>query len=693
MAHKLLPLLFLLALLSVVLLVGGAGATSGTSQRVSVDSAGPQANSFGLFPNIIGPAAMGAASGPPDPASPTPTPMPAQIEAPFGADVAPLFPVREGVPPAPGLVSSANAPAISTGFAGIGMEFNSNNEMWTPPDTHAAVSSDRVVEVTNGHVAIYNKSGTLLAGGDSGPGAVDLIGFCEGEVNGCFDPKVIYDQGSERFVAVVLEVNNDNSPSTSFMHIMVSKDSLPGNLTTEDWGKFRHGASATIGSTDGWSDYPGLGVSPDALVITTNIFSASGSFLGTKIRVYDKAELYDNDATATYVDIDDGFLGGSPSGSGFTIQPAHHFGSPPAGTFYLFQGWNTTYLRVVALTGVPSSPAESRSLLSTADQGVCVHAVPQKDTTKKVDTVCPRMMNAVWRDGSLWGTLTGSDPTDSRAVLQWFEVETNGFPSSTPTLRQHGTIDAGTGEHTFMPSIAVNACGNTGLTYTQSSSERYPEMRYTGRLAADSLNTMQTPAVAKTSISYHDDFWSNPLFERWGDYSATVIDPSDQSFWIANEYVKTAASGGGNNGRWGTWIARFELSGDQDCDGFTDEAETLFIGTNAAKPCGSTGWPADLADHNNRLNIGDINSFVFPLRANSSFNKYGHPVPDPDDANIARWNLDSSNPANAAIINIGDLNAINPGTLAATARPPMFGGQPAFFADAGNGVGGCPFPP
>src|SRR3989304_5639331 len=291
MARKLLPLLFLLALLSVVLLDVGAGASSGPPRRVSVDSAGPQANSFSLFPNIIGPAPMGARGEPPDPASPTPTPMPAQIEAPLGTDVVPLFPVREGVPPPPSLVSSANAPAISTDFDGIGMELDSNQGEHTPPDTHAAVSSDRVVEVTNGHVAIYDKSGTLLAGGDSGPGAVDLIGFCEGDVNGCYDPKVIYDQGSRRFVAVALEVDNDNSPSTSFMHIMVSKDSTPSNLTTEDWDKFRHGASATIGSTDGWSASPGLGVSPDALVVTTNIFPASGSFLGTKIRVYHKAEL------------------------------------------------------------------------------------------------------------------------------------------------------------------------------------------------------------------------------------------------------------------------------------------------------------------------------------------------------------------------------------------------------------------
>jgi len=127
---------------------------------------------------------------------------------------------------------------------------------------------------------------------------------------------------------------------------------------------------------------------------------------------------------------------------------------------------------------------------------------------------------------------------------------------------------------------------------------------------------------------------------------------------------------------------------DKDGDGFTDEAEVLFIGTNAAKPCGNNGWPADL-DPNNTLDIGDFNSFLFPLRGDGSFSKFDHPVPDAADPDIERWDLDAGD----GIIDIGDINAINPAVLAPTARPPMFGGQSAFLSDVGNGVGGCPFPP
>ena len=58
---------------------------------------------------------------------------------------------------------------------------------------------------------------------------MDLDAFCGN--SSCFDPKVIYDQYSGRFVAVSLEGSSANA---SFLHIMVSTSSAPTNLTT-DW--------------------------------------------------------------------------------------------------------------------------------------------------------------------------------------------------------------------------------------------------------------------------------------------------------------------------------------------------------------------------------------------------------------------------------------------------------------------------
>ena len=115
---------------------------------------------------------------------------------------------------------------------------------------------------------------------------------------------------------------------------------------------------------------------------------------------------------------------------------------------------------------------------------------------------------------------------------------------------------------------------------------------------------------------------------------------------------------------------------DCDRDGWTGSEEASIFATpgaaNDQDPCGNNGWPADV-ESSNALGIGDFNSFTFPLRADGSYAKFGHPVPDPEDTAIARWDLSPG-----AAIDVGDINAINPSVMASTSRPPMLGGQPAF---------------
>jgi hypothetical protein len=122
-----------------------------------------------------------------------------------------------------------------------------------------------------------------------------------------------------------------------------------------------------------------------------------------------------------------------------------------------------------------------------------------------------------------------------------------------------------------------------------------------------------------------------------------------------------------------------DFTNDEDFDGFSDVIEQ-HIGTGVYDPCGNNGWPADLQPTNS-LNIGDINSFLFPLRPDQTFNKFGHTVPDPNDPNLVRWDFDGNN-----TIGIADINALNPAVQAPTARPPMLGGVPAFGLS-------CPYPP
>ncbi len=97
-----------------------------------------------------------------------------------------------------------------------------------------------------------------------------------------------------------------------------------------------------------------------------------------------------------------------------------------------------------------------------------------------------------------------------------------------------------------MGSAAIDKSGNMALNYSVSSTSVFPGMRYSGRLAGDPLGQLQAEA---TVIAGAGSQASN----RWGDYSATNVDPADDcTFWMTNEHMPA-------NGQWRTRIATFSF--------------------------------------------------------------------------------------------------------------------------------------
>ena len=139
-----------------------------------------------------------------------------------------------------------------------------------------------------------------------------------------------------------------------------------------------------------------------------------------------------------------------------------------------------------------------------------------------------------------------------------------------------------------------------------------------------------------------------------------------------------------------------------DCDGdgyvgSTEDHVYSTLGPRDQDPCGNNGWASDLSLGDDTLNIADIGSFLSPARpddGHGTFNKFGHPLDDDGDTIIdplmARWNLQNApTDGTLTLINIADLNSLLTGAVGSPARPPMFGGQQAFFTNGGM----CPWPP
>ena len=151
------------------------------------------------------------------------------------------------------------------------------------------------------------------------------------------------------------------------------------------------------------------------------------------------------------------------------------------------------------------------------------------------------------------GATKGKNRSSGYSGVRWYEILN---PGGAVSLYQASTFAPDT-TYRWMGSIAQDKQGNMALGYSASSSAIHPAIRFTGRLVADQLNTMQ----AETSIiegagSQIKDAYN---LSRWGDYSAITIDPVDDcTFWYTNEYLKT-------NGtfNWSTQIASFKFPGCQ----------------------------------------------------------------------------------------------------------------------------------
>jgi plastocyanin len=77
----------------------------------------------------------------------------------------------------------------------------------------------------------------------------------------------------------------------------------------------------------------------------------------------------------------------------------------------------------------------------------------------------------------------------------------------------------------------------------------------TGRLSSDPSGQMETAVEAQAGQAVYTGFDGSPY--RAGDFSGITVDPSDGSFWAANEYATSSTSLAAN---WGTVIANFKVT-------------------------------------------------------------------------------------------------------------------------------------
>ncbi len=395
---------------------------------------------------------------------------------------------------------------------------------WTPPDPEMAVGTDRILVMTNGAIAAFDRLGALQWQDE----IENSFGFWGelGADNFVFDPEVTWDPHANRFVAMACERSDDNR--STFL-LAISKDDSPDDR--DDWHKWRLDVTDLAGND---IDSPNLAVGPDAILLTADFF-VPDAYL---ILVIDKASVIDG---GTPIVVDDLITGFSQQSMGIPVV----YSDDP--TLYILQstesGLNDTVI-VHAITD-PFTAYNRQTFTLSVPEYTYPNQPPQKGTSSRPFLFEPRFWSVAEHNGSLWAV---HHVNSTRARVRWYEIDLGGWPAGgTPSLAQTGEIDLGGDLHTYFPSIHVDAAENVAITYARSSADEYISIGRSLRSAGDPPSTLRPTQVVQVSRNAHTS-------GRWGDYSGTQADPvQPDSFWGHHEFTDGALSS------WRTWVARYDL--------------------------------------------------------------------------------------------------------------------------------------
>lgn len=291
-----------------------------------------------------------------------------------------------------------------------------------------------------------------------------------------------------------------------------------------------------------WFDYPSMGFNKKWIVISGNMFG--GDFYST-VFVIDKMAAYNGDANVPYTRF--------ATTQAFTPVPSITYDST-VGDMYLIASDNGDasgygYIKKFKVEGTVDNPQftyEGAIGIPKPWNNGQGDFLPQLGSTHKINSVDSRMENVIYRNGKLWAVhhvfLPANNP--QRCAIQWWELDTNGV------VLNYGRIEDTTNLFSFaFPTIAVNANEDVLIGHNVFSSTQYASSAYSYKAHYDS--TFSSYYQYKDGMApYYKTYGGNR--NRWGDYSATCVDPvNGYDFWTIQEYAEMPSG----QDKWGTWWA------------------------------------------------------------------------------------------------------------------------------------------
>src|SRR5258705_3523698 len=303
----------------------------------------------------------------------------------------------------------------------------------SPPDTNGDVGPNHYIQTVNTSIGIYNKSTGALISGVTFNTLMSQGAFgnlCD--TNNFGDPVVLYDTFEDRWIitdfAFVLD-GGGNVLAPAFQCFAASKTPDP---VAGGWNFY------SIQLTDSLDDYPKLGIWPDGLYMSANLFSfgAGSTFQGGRVWAFNKAQMYAGAPSVQSVFFNVG-------GGDFTLIPSNarlQTGTPPAGTpnyflsTWLFTNALTVYkfhvdwdrISLTTFTG-PDIPIAASSWPNAAVANPAHHGTATLLNCRQIRAWAQNQYTNFGGVESLWAphTVRRGD-TSGLAAPRWYQVTVTG---------------------------------------------------------------------------------------------------------------------------------------------------------------------------------------------------------------------------------------------------------------------------
>ena len=466
-----------------------------------------------------------------------------------------------------------NIPAPLLTFEGASNQdnFNTFGFRVNPPDPNGEVGRNNFVEMINLVFTVYDKAGNLLLG------PVDTGTLWAGfPITDCTDPSgdpvVLYDQFKDRWL-----LSQFTTAGPEYWNCVAI------STTSDPTGSYYRYAFST---GPNFPDYPKYGNWEDSYVITTREFGPTVEY-GIGVYALEKKKMTKGDPDARsvgfFIDgndpdllplVGDGLLPADVDGKD---KPKKNAAIPIIGTQDDNASYGATFDAIniwdlfIKWKATPEASLELNVQLPTAPFDSIFPCGPDaRDCLPQPGVVAAQYLDILsyrqrptfrlaYRSFKHYESLVTNqsvEATPGVAGARWYEIRRDKHGAY--SIYQQGTYAPGDGVHRWMGSIAMDKKGNMALGYSVVNGTTVkPGIRYTGRLAGDTLGEMtlgEGTIIDGTGVQTTTN-------SRWGDYTDMTVDPRDDcTFWYVNEYY-TAAGQASSPAGWQTRIASFKLPG------------------------------------------------------------------------------------------------------------------------------------